>query len=647
MGWFDKAVKIATAPITKPIEIVNKGAAAVGLPNLPGTEVVKKIGNIDITKPGQSGEDIFNALNAELKSNIDKGKSAATTVGNTVGNNAKATWGAIKDPIGTIKNPKAAAGKFANPMNGGKPIYTTPTANIPSAATMAQQAAGAGTGTNAGIAGGVTTPGGGGTDAIKDAVTGAVSGSGFLPDLSKLDPSQILDELSKLDPSKLKDVITGGGSVKDILTGLGAKVGVLADYSKENEEMGRVTAEEAAKNESIRNKMLSDYAAYEASGRAADTDLENDQRRQDIGYDEKVRQNASQAQAIENQQAQYADSLRDETTQNANRVDSAYGSMMPKLQSNMENAMSLRDAQDANNSVARGMRDLYNTEGTAQEQIYGKYGGNYDREIRGTQTRGRADAGILSALGAQSAARFGGPQTGSQRAAAAAQGSMRAGEAMASARQRMQGLEDQRRLADQQFGRELRGLRTEGLGAGQRASDAAYARGQAALSDYEGANINRARIGSEMRGERAAYDDKAAGLRQSGVTRQGEINRGQYSRDLGRSEDRYGRGQARSAEGQNFRSQMDVAGKEDFANMSAQRRQELLTKMVQKGTEADIIRGSLFPSMNSVASAASIAGSMRNNQPAKKATPQQPSRYDDEESTNVPNARTTGTYRYY
>jgi len=144
----------------------------------------------------------------------------------------------------------------------------------------------------------------------------------------------------------------------------------------------------------------------------------------------------------------------------SNDIQPRMKSQMEKAEINANSAMSLQDAMDPNNKVAKSTRDLYET------------------QAQGEGRQGLADVGILQAMGAQSAAnQMGGvPMTGGQMAAIYGQNQAQAGAAYGSTQRRQQALRD------------------EGLNKGFERSDIAYGQGldaqdryRRSVGDYEGA----------------------------------------------------------------------------------------------------------------------------------------------------------------
>lgn len=160
-----------------------------------------------------------------------------------------------------------------------------------------------------------------------------------------------------------------------------------------------------------------------------------------------------------------------------------YG-IMEDAQRNANDAMSLREAGDVNNSI---------------QQAYRK---SYEDQALGEGRQGLADVGVMQALGAQAFGNQVGngmPITGGQMTALMGANQGAAGRAFANTQQRIQSLRDQGRIA------------------AQNASDAQYERGLAAkdryrgsIGDIEGAEKRYFDTMGGFRGEKLGYDREAA-----------------------------------------------------------------------------------------------------------------------------------------
>lgn len=127
--------------------------------------------------------------------------------------------------------------------------------------------------------------------------------------------------------------------------------------------------------------------------------------------------------------------LADESKKMASDAKATYSNdIQPRMKNIMEDAqkeaasaMSLKDAMDPNNSVMKGVRELY------------------DQRAKGAKTQGMQDFGVMSALGAQAAqGQFGAmPMTSGMMGQIYSQNQRQASEAVARASQRARDLEDQ------------------------------------------------------------------------------------------------------------------------------------------------------------------------------------------------------------
>lgn len=165
--------------------------------------------------------------------------------------------------------------------------------------------------------------------------------------------------------------------------------------------------------------------------------------------------------------SQLQNQSKDASATYSNSIKPGLTTLMQQAQRDAAGAMSLEQASDPNNAVAKNVRSMYDQ----QAQNYGK--------------QGMADAGILQAMGAQSAAsQMGamGPMTtgGMQSLFAASQG--QAGQAFARTQQQMQA------------------LREQGIAQGFNETDKAYNRGVDAQGRAAGA------IGNVAQAERDQFD---------------------------------------------------------------------------------------------------------------------------------------------
>lgn len=229
-----------------------------------------------------------------------------------------------------------------------------------------------------------------------------------------------------------------------------------------------------------------------------------------------------------------------------NQIQPRMKDQMEKAQINAGSAMSLKDAMDPNNKIAAGTRDLY------------------EKQAQGEGRQGLADAGILQAMGAQSAASQlsgGVPMTGGQMAAIYGQNQAQAGSAYANTQRRTQDLRDQ------------------GLNKGFERSDIAYGQGldaqdryRRSVGDYEGADRrhqgDEAAYRSEY-GNRAdnryntdkGYLQDVFGLDSGNYGLQHQLATGKTSRDEARS-NRYYSGGIEAEQGKINRDQATKEGKQ-------------------------------------------------------------------------------------
>ena len=241
--------------------------------------------------------------------------------------------------------------------------------------------------------------------------------------------------------------------------------------------------------------------------------------------------------ALENQYQGQIGQLGDQARAQATDAQAVYTNnvlpdlmnMQDRARSEGSQAMTLAEAQDPNNPVAKGYRDFYET------------------QAGGENKKGLADVGVMQSLGAQAFANQAGsglPMTGAQQQLLASSSQQQAGAAMGNV---------QKRVAD---------LRQQGIDQGMLQTQAAYARGQGALDRYRqstgdiqyasGANIAQqgslrgeqsglagALAGSEQRqaNNQYGYDAQMAGISQgvygADINRQQGLVTGQYGQQMG------------------------------------------------------------------------------------------------------------------
>ncbi len=180
-------------------------------------------------------------------------------------------------------------------------------------------------------------------------------------------------------------------------------------------------------------------------------------------------------------------SQKDASATYSNQIQPRMKSLMEQAQTNSDSAMSLNDAMDPNNKVAKGVRDMY------------------EQQAQNEGRRGLADAGVLSAMGSQNmASQLGGvPMTGGQLAALMGQNQAQSAASYAKTQQRGQQLRD------------------TGLNKGFERSDIAYGQGldaqdryRRSVGDYEGASDRQLGRDTSFRGERGGYSGQTYGLQQ-------------------------------------------------------------------------------------------------------------------------------------
>lgn len=232
-----------------------------------------------------------------------------------------------------------------------------------------------------------------------------------------------------------------------------------------------------------------------------------------------IKQDTKDYQATRNHDVQpylnELDRLGSEATDQATSAQKTYTNTIQPAQQNIMDAaakqagsaMSLADAGDPNNSVAKAVRALYDQQATAE--------GN----------RGKADYGILASLGSQATAnQLGGmgAVTGSNLQLLNSQNQSQASQAYTNAQQRMSSLRDQ------------------GLNQGFAQSAAQYDRGVNATHDYStdvanyqnGLNNNISQQQS-LRGEQQGYGGEYSGIRQGIASEDYGINQGIDNTQLG------------------------------------------------------------------------------------------------------------------
>ncbi len=210
---------------------------------------------------------------------------------------------------------------------------------------------------------------------------------------------------------------------------------------------------------------------------------------QDQSYLDSMKGNVGKYQTdLDTLRGEAETSQKDASATYSNQIQPRMKGLMEQAQTNSQSAMSLNDAMDPNNKVAKSTRDLY------------------EQQAQNEGRSGLADAGVLSALGAQNmASQLGGagPMTGGQMAALMGQNQAQSGAAYARTLQRGQQLRD------------------TGLNKGFERSDIAYGQGldaqdryRRSVGDYEGASDRQLGRDTSFRGERGGYSGQTYGLQQ-------------------------------------------------------------------------------------------------------------------------------------
>jgi hypothetical protein len=275
----------------------------------------------------------------------------------------------------------------------------------------------------------------------------------------------------------------------------------------------------------------------------------------DTGYYDKVKTGAdsylNSSKASGNSYLGKLDGLDTQARDQATNAQTVYTndiaprqkSIMEDAHRNASSAMSLEEAMDPNNRVAKGVRGLYADEG---EKV---------------RKQGLMDTGVLAALGAQAtASQMGGMpmMTGSNLQTMNAQNQSQASEAFAAA---------QKRMMD---------LREQGLGKGLEQSNAMYDRGQQArawaadaTNNFQNSGIRNDEHQANFRGERQGYAADRMGVERGMAGEEFDINsglaglshglgQGQMDRELGFLGDKFG---SETASLQNFfNAQGNAAG---------------------------------------------------------------------------------------
>ena len=400
--------------------------------------------------------------------------------------------------------------------------------------------------------------------------------------------------------------------VEDMVMGKDNKTGEKIQQS--------ATAENAALG-GVKSQMQSDYDQYGNQISGARGAYRGAEDTRDTAYDTQVDQNAAAAGGLESGLANKADTLENESKAQSDDARKVYTeSVRPKMQSNMENAMTLKDYMDPNNSVQTAYRNLY------------------ANQASGAHNQGLADFGILAALGGQASkgAMAGRAATGSQMAGLQSANMGQAGAAYQMAQKRMQDLQDQ------------------GIATGIAQNEKAYGAGQSAIKDFQNSESDQATLGANARAERQKYAGQAEDLRMSGVNRQADINQGRYARNQSKAGARYGEDIGDIQGKQNFKQGMSSLNREDISKMYGTQREGTIATAAEDAAKSASIRSMMTAGLSSGAQAvgsymggqkAAPAGGAQGAAPAQNAgnnvvnDPNNPYQYPNPGNTNPAAAR--------
>ncbi len=357
-----------------------------------------------------------------------------------------------------------------------------------------------------------------------------------------------------------------GGSTKDIVKAAGAgSVGgqVINDLTgNKNTVLGNVARGDFGGAVDAGKSHAGDKAKTLAEQMK---DKENDQYGQNQAYAKTLAgQDQSYLDRMQGSVGKYQtdlDTLKTETEASQKDASNTYSNeIQPRLKSLMEtsqlnagSAMSLKDAQDPNNTVAAGTRALYDAQGNKTRDAYNAEAANtrnqyndqgsniqklYETQAAGEGRQGLADTSVLQALGMQNmGGQLGGaPMSGGQLQALMGANQAQAGSAYSKTLQRTQALRDQglsgninaqgRGLdaattqRDNGLGRQA-DLGSQGLNQGFVRSDIAYNQGQDAMDRYgrsvgnfESAGDRQQARDLGFRNQRNSYGGQTYGLQQ-------------------------------------------------------------------------------------------------------------------------------------
>jgi hypothetical protein len=285
-------------------------------------------------------------------------------------------------------------------------------------------------------------------------------------------------------------VIGNSDQTKNVLLGgsIGADPGT--EWSRISGQDGKNQKNaDAAKAAKAQNDAMG--GVYQGMNDADDAHLKDmkqqglDYNNQTFGNSQKYGQQLDQLTTTANDQATDAQKTYTDTIR-PNMVNAMEGA-----KKEAGDAMSLKDAGDANNSVQKGVR------------------GMYEQQAQGVGRQGLADAGVLAALGAQATQGQMGstPMTGGQMSAMYGQNQAQSSQAVMRAQQQAQG------------------LREQGIDAGFRESAAQYDRGQGAKDRYQQTIGNLQNSQGVNQNQQTGYRQEIGGYNQQGYqNRQGQIN---------------------------------------------------------------------------------------------------------------------------
>lgn len=310
--------------------------------------------------------------------------------------------------------------------------------------------------------------------------------------------SSVTRGLDKVSGGHGSDIMTYGGYAAGGLPGLAA--GYLASGGSDWQEKAGLTNNKAKEAKADFNSSLDRQNDYTKNANSQMDQYAKDYQGQRNTVLDDYQKRRDQARSEVEAQGVQADKTYSETIK-----PRLYG-IMEDAQKNANDAMSLKDAGDVNNSIQTATRQ------------------SYENQALGEGRQGLADTGVMQALGAQA---FGGqigngqPITGGQMTALMGANQAAAGRAFANTQQRVQNLRDQGRTA------------------AQAASDAQYKRGldakdryRGSVGDVEGAEDRYFNRSGDFRNQKLGYDTQTANI---GINRANEdmgLNNNSVNRGL-------------------------------------------------------------------------------------------------------------------